>query len=187
MNPFPGALRIRAARPADAALIFAFVAELADYEHLSGELLATQEDIAAALFGAAPRAFCDIAENGREAVGFALWFYTFSSFRGRHGIWLEDLYVSPVFRGPGFGKALLARLARRCVDEKLGRFEWSVLDWNESSIRFYQGLGARLMDQWRICRIEDEALRTWLGETAPPFVHEGCLLVIVSAIGAKTA
>jgi GNAT superfamily N-acetyltransferase len=161
MNRFPSAPRIRAAEPADAALIFALVAELADYEHLSGELIAT------ALFCAAPRVFCDIAETGREAVGFALWFYTFSSFGGRHGIWLEDLYVRPAYRGHGFGKALLARLARRCLDEKLGRFEWSVLDWNEPSIQFYRGLGARLMDQWQICRIEDEALRT-LGKTAPP-------------------
>ena len=159
--------RIRAAKPADAALIFSFVAELAAYEHLSHELLATQEDIAAALFSAAPRAFCDIAENGREAVGFALWFYTFSSFRGRYGIWLEDLYVRPAFRGQGFGKALLKRVARRCVEEDLGRFEWSVLDWNEPSIRFYKGLGARLMDQWRICRVEDESLRR-LADTAPP-------------------
>ncbi len=159
--------RVRAAKPADATLILAFVAELADYEHLSHELRATQDDITAALFGAAPRAFCDIAEDGREAVGFALWFYTFSSFRGRCGIWLEDLYVRPAFRGQGFGKALLKRVAHRCVEENLGRFEWSVLDWNEPSIRFYKGLGARLMDQWRICRVEDDALRR-LAETAPP-------------------
>ena len=157
---------IRPARADDAALIFAFVSELADYEHLSHELLATQEDIAAALFGAAPRAFCDIAEEDGEAVGFALWFYTFSSFRGCCGIWLEDLYVRPAFRGQGFGKALLKRLARRCVEEKLGRFEWSVLDWNEPSIRFYKGLGARLMVQWRICRVDDVALLE-LAETAP--------------------
>jgi diamine N-acetyltransferase len=158
--------RLRAASPEDAGLIFAFVAELADYEHLSGELHATRDDIAAALFGAAPRAFCEIAETGGEPVGFALWFYTFSSFRGRHGIWLEDLYVRPAFRGQGFGKALLTRLARRCVEERIGRFEWSVLDWNEPSIRFYKSLGARMMEQWRICRVEDEALRK-LGEASP--------------------
>lgn len=151
--------RIRAAKPADAALIFALVAELAEYEHLSAELLATEQDIAGALFGPAPRAFCDIAEDGGEATGFALWFYTFSSFRGRHGVWLEDLYVRPAFRGRGFGKALLKHVARRCVEENLGRFEWSVLDWNEPSILFYQSMGARLMEQWRICRVEDEALR----------------------------
>jgi GNAT superfamily N-acetyltransferase len=167
MSPIVNPPRIRAAEPADAALIFAFVAELADYEHLSSELYATRDDIEAALFGPAPRAFCDIAERAGDPAGFAIWFYTFSSFRGRHGIWLEDLYVRPAFRGQGFGKALLARLARRCIEEKLGRFEWSVLDWNEPSIRFYQGLGARLMQQWRICRFEDEALRR-LGEKAPP-------------------
>lgn len=166
MDPSLDAPRIRAATPQDAALIFAFVAELAEYEHLTNELLATEESIAAALFSAAPRAFCEIAENGRQAVGFALWFYTFSSFRGTHGIWLEDLYVRPVFRRQGFGKALLGRLAQRCVDENLGRFEWSVLDWNEPSIRFYKGLGARVMDQWRICRVENEALRA-LAKAAP--------------------
>ncbi|VTZ23585.1 GCN5-related N-acetyltransferase [Methylocella tundrae] len=160
-------VRIRAAKPADAALIFKLVAELADYEHLSAELLATEQNIAAALFGPAPRAFCDIAEVSGEPSGFALWFYTFSSFRGRHGIWLEDLYVRPAFRGRGFGKVLLRHVARRCVDENLGRFEWSVLDWNEPSIRFYKGMGARLMEQWRICRVEDEALRK-LGGVEPP-------------------
>ena len=159
--------RIRAAGRGDAALIFSFVAELAEYEHLSHELLATQADIAAALFGPAPRAFCDLAEDADQPVGFALWFYTFSSFRGRCGVWLEDLYVRPAFRGRGFGKALLKRVARRCVEERLGRFEWSVLEWNEPSIRFYKGLGAQLMEQWRICRVEDDALRR-LAEPAPP-------------------
>ncbi|ACK49574.1 GCN5-related N-acetyltransferase [Methylocella silvestris BL2] len=158
--------RIRPARAEDCTLILSLVAELADYEHLSAEMHAGEQDIFAALFGDAPRVFAAVAEWDGEAAGFALWFYTFSSFRGRHGVWLEDLYVRPAFRGKGCGKALLAHVARLCVAENLGRFEWSVLDWNEPSIRFYKSMGATLMDQWRICRVEDEALLR-LGAGAP--------------------
>lgn len=149
---------VRPARVEDAPLIFALVRELADYEHLLPELRADEADLRAALFCDRPRVFGAVAEIGGQAAGFALWFYTFSSFRGRHGIWLEDLFVRPAFRGRGCGKALLAYVAALCVAEKLGRFEWSVLDWNEPSIRFYGAMGATLMDQWRICRIEDGAL-----------------------------
>src|SRR5690606_6048872 len=106
-----------------------------------------------ALFGPNPRIFGDIAEWNGEAVGFSLWFYNFSSFEGRHGIYLEDLYVRESLRGKGIGKALIARLAKRCVDENLARFEWSVLDWNTPSIEFYKSLGAELMKEWIICRV----------------------------------
>lgn len=151
-------LAIRAAVPADAKLIHAFVAELAEYEKLSHALAATPDDLAAALFAPAPRVFCDIAELDGQPVGFALWFYNFSTFLGRAGLYLEDIYIRPAARGQGAGKALLTRLAQRCVDENLGRMDWSVLDWNAPSIAFYQGLGARLTDDWTGCRLEGEAL-----------------------------
>lgn len=149
---------IRPAVPADADLIHSFVAELAEYEKLTHALVATPDDLAAALFAPAPRVFCDIAELDGEPVGFALWFYSFSTFLGRAGLYLEDVYVRPAARGQGAGKALLIRLARRCADEKLGRMDWAVLDWNAPSIAFYQGLGARLTDDWTGCRLEGEAL-----------------------------
>jgi GNAT superfamily N-acetyltransferase len=153
MNP-----HIRPARPDDAALVFTLVRELAEYERLTHEVDATQEMIAGALFGPSPRVFCDIAEWHGEPVGFALWFYNFSTFRGRHGIYLEDLYVRPSARGHGLGKALLGNLAKRCIAENLARLEWSVLDWNEPSIAFYKQQGAVLLDDWTICRVTDGAL-----------------------------
>jgi diamine N-acetyltransferase len=160
-------LRVRPARPADAALIFDLVRELAVYEQLSHAVDATQGMIEATLFGPAPRAFCDIGEWKGEPAGFALWFYNFSTFRGRHGIYLEDLYVRPAARGHGLGKALLAGLARRCVAENLARLEWSVLDWNEPSIAFYKLQGAELMDGWTTCRVTDQALWRLADQAAP--------------------
>ncbi|QFR33333.1 GNAT family N-acetyltransferase [Ancylobacter sp. TS-1] len=153
-------LALRPARPEDAALILAFVRELADYEKLLHEVEATEDDIARDLFGPNPRVFCDIAEWDGQAAGFALWFYNYSTFRGRHGIYLEDLYVSPAFRGRGIAKALMRNLARRCIAEGLGRFEWWVLDWNEPAIRFYRSIGARPMDAWTVQRVTGEALAT---------------------------
>ncbi|HZL63274.1 MAG TPA: GNAT family N-acetyltransferase [Pseudolabrys sp.] len=159
-------LAIRAAVPADAALIFALVRELADYEKLSGEMDATPEAIAAALFAREPRLFCDIAEWNGEPAGFSVWFLNFSTFRGRQGIYVEDLFVQPAFRKRGIGKALMARLARRCVDEGWARFEWAVLDWNVPSIEFYRSIGAQVMDEWRICRLSGEALQAFANEGA---------------------
>jgi len=149
---------IRPATPADSGLVFDLVHELAVYERLEADVDATPEMIAAALFGPAPRVFCDIAEWQGQPAGFALWFYNFSTFRGRHGIYLEDLFVRPAQRGHGLGKALLARLARRCVTENLARLEWSVLDWNTPSIDFYKAQGAVMLDGWTTCRVTGEAL-----------------------------
>jgi len=151
-------LAIRAARPADSALILSLVRELADYEKLSDEVDATEAMIAAALFCDSPRLYCDIAEWEGQPAGFAVWFLNFSTFRGRHGIYLEDVFVRPDFRGRGIGKALLTRLARRCVDEGWARFEWAVLDWNAPSIAFYKSIGAQMMDEWKICRLSGQAL-----------------------------
>lgn len=157
-------LRIRNAVPGDAALIVGFIAALAAYEKLAHEVRAGEADILRDLFCPQPKVFCEIAEWQGEPVGFTLWFYTYSTFQGRHGIWLEDLFVAPALRGKGIGKGLLVNLAQRCVREGLGRFEWWVLDWNEPSIDFYRSQGAVLMDEWTRCRVEGEALSA-LGRT----------------------
>ena len=146
-------LILRKADPKDAALVFALVRELAEYERLTHEVVATEADIAAELFGPRPRVFCDIAEWDGAPAGFALWFYNYSTFRGRCGIYLEDLYVRPALRGRGIGKALLSNLARRCAAEDLARLEWAVLNWNAPSIAFYESLGARPLDQWTVYRL----------------------------------
>jgi len=151
-------ITIRPAAPADAALVHSLIRELAEYEHLLHEAKASLADVEAILFSAQPRAFCDIAELDGAPVGFALWFYNVSTFAGRHGIYLEDLYVRPEARGRGAGKALLARLARRCLDEDLSRLEWTVLDWNAPSIAFYDSLGAGTNSEWVLRRLTGEAL-----------------------------
>lgn len=149
---------VRVATIADAPLILAFIRELADYERLLHEVEATEADVRRDLFGENPRAFCDIAEADGTPVGFALWFYNYSTFRGRAGIYLEDLFVRPEARGIGAGKALLARLAQRCVEADLGRLEWAVLNWNAPSIAFYDSLGAGAMTEWTVRRLDGEAL-----------------------------
>jgi len=154
------AFDIRPATPADQDTIFALVHELAVYEKLADTIDASSESLARALFCDHPRVFCDIVLNDGQPVGLAIWFYTFSTFRGRHGIWLEDLFVRPAFRGRGFGKALLSRLAARCIGENLARLEWSVLDWNTPSIDFYRAMGAKLMDEWTNCRCEGDTLKS---------------------------
>jgi GNAT superfamily N-acetyltransferase len=156
-------LEIREATVADAGLILRFIRELAEYERLLHEVEATEGDVVRDLFGHAPKVFCDIAEADGEPVGFALWFYNYSTFRGRHGIWLEDLFVEPRARGIGAGKALLQRLARRCVEQGLARLEWAVLDWNAPSIAFYDSLGASALDDWTTRRLTGEALITLAG------------------------
>jgi GNAT superfamily N-acetyltransferase len=149
---------IRTATPADAALVHGFIRDLAEYEKMLDEVEASEADIAGHLFCDQPRIFCDIAEVDGEPVGFALWFYNYSTFRGRHGIYLEDLFVRPQARGKGAGKALLAALARRCVDQGLGRLEWAVLDWNAPSIAFYDSLGATVQSDWLVRRLTGEPL-----------------------------
>ena len=149
---------IRPARPGEAGLVLGFVRRLAAYEHLEHEVRATEAMFDEVLFGSAPRAFCDFVEEDGVPVGLALWFYNFSTFEGRHGIYLEDLFVDPSKRGKGYGKALLVHLAKRCVAEGLARFDWSVLDWNAPSIAFYRGLGARPMDEWTGMRVDGAAL-----------------------------
>jgi len=149
---------IRPARPDDTSVVLAFIRELADYEKVLHLVKTSEDDVRTLLFAPNPRAFCDIAEIGGEAVGFAFWFYNVSTFEGRCGLYLEDLYVRPAARGMGAGKALLAQLARRCVSEGLRRLEWSVLDWNAPSIAFYDSLGATAKTEWITRQLAGEAL-----------------------------
>ena len=149
---------VRDARPEDCALIVGFIRGLAEYEELLHEVQIDAAAVSSALFGASPRAFCDIAEADGVPVGFALWFYTFSTFEGTHGIYLEDIFVVPEARGTGAGVALMRRLARRCRDEGLKRLEWQVLDWNAPAIAFYDRLGAGAKDEWLNRRLSGEAL-----------------------------
>ncbi|HEY4032154.1 MAG TPA: GNAT family N-acetyltransferase [Caulobacteraceae bacterium] len=149
---------VRPARPEDAAVVFDFVLRLAEYEKLSHAVTASEADLSALLFGPQPRAFCDLVEVDGRAVGFCLWFYTVSTFTGRAGIWIEDLFVLPQARGRGAGLALLKALARRCRTEGLGRLDWAVLDWNAPAIGFYERIGSVSLDDWRLRRLSGDAL-----------------------------
>ncbi|WP_367322257.1 N-acetyltransferase family protein [Streptomyces sp. HUAS ZL42] len=151
---------IRTATPDDIPVIHTLIRELAEYEKAPQEAKATEEQLHAALFGEHPAAHAHIAADDTtgEPVGFALWFLNFSTWRGVHGIYLEDLYVRPEARGGGHGKALLTTLARICVERGYERLEWSVLNWNRPAIDFYESLGARPQDEWTVYRLTDEAL-----------------------------
>ncbi|MFI7011534.1 GNAT family N-acetyltransferase [Streptomyces sp. NPDC050145] len=151
---------IRVADAADVPAIHAMVRELAEYEKALEEVRASEGQLREALFGVRPAAFAHVAEDDEtgEVVGFALWFLNFSTWRGVHGIYLEDLYVRPGARGGGYGKALLTELARICVERGYERLEWSVLDWNTPAVDFYRALGARPQDEWSVFRLTDEAL-----------------------------
>jgi len=156
--------RIEPAREADAPLILRLIKGLADYEKLSHEVRATEEGLRASLFGPQPDAEVVIAYADAEPVGFALFFHNYSTFLGRRGLYLEDLFVLPEWRGRGAGRALLTYLARLAVERGCGRFEWTVLDWNEPAIRFYESLGARPMEGWTIYRLTGDPLRGLTGQ-----------------------
>jgi GNAT superfamily N-acetyltransferase len=151
-------LRIQSAERKDVRLILSFIRELADYEHLAHEVVATEEILNETLFGARPSAEVVFALYEGQPVGYALFFNSFSTFLGRPGIYLEDLYVRPAMRGRGIGKALLVHLAQLAVERKCGRLEWAVLNWNEPSIGFYKNLGARPMNEWTVYRLAGDAL-----------------------------
>lgn len=150
---FPDDLTIRFAGPADCAVILGFIRELAAYERLSHEVVADEARLRATLFGDRPAAEVLLAELGGRAVGFALFFPSYSTFLARPGLYLEDLFVQPPARGRGLGLALMSALARIAVARGYGRFEWPVLDWNEPALQFYGRLGARPMDEWTVQRI----------------------------------
>ncbi|MEJ7932659.1 GNAT family N-acetyltransferase [Sphingobium sp. AN558] len=151
-------LTIREAAPADIETIHDFILALADYEKLRHEVRADRETLAKYLFGARPMAEVLIAETTAGPIGFALFFHNFSTFEGRAGLYLEDLFVLPQARGSGAGKALLARLAQLAITRDCARLEWSVLDWNAPAIAFYRSLGARPMDEWTVQRVDGAAL-----------------------------
>ena len=146
-------LRIRKAEAGDVSQILALVRELAEYEKVSHEVKATEADLLRDGFSGTPRFFVDLAEWDGAPAGFALWFYNYSTWEGRPGLYLEDLYVRPALRGRGIGKALLVHLARRAEAERCGRFQWQVLDWNTPSIDFYEALGAKALREWITMRV----------------------------------
>lgn len=156
---------IRVASESDVPLIHRFIRELAEYERLLHEVVATEESVRETLFGVRRFAEVLIAEDGGEPVGFALFFHNYSTFLARPGIYLEDLYVRPEYRGRGYGRQLLAHLARLAVERECGRFEWAVLNWNEPAIGFYRAMGAVPQDTWTVYRLTGEALRELAGES----------------------
>jgi len=149
---------IRRVEERDVDAVVGLVHELASYERAAEHCLLTVDQLRAALFAPAPALFGHVAEVAGQVVGCALWFLNFSTWRGVHGLYLEDLYVQPAHRGAGIGRALLARLAGVCAERGLARLEWAVLDWNEPSIGFYRSLGAVTMDEWTVFRLDGAAL-----------------------------
>lgn len=151
-------IRIEVVREQDVPLLLRLIKALAEYERLSGEVVTTEELLRDALFGPAPSAEAALAYAGSDAVGFAVWFYNFSTFVGRPGLYLEDIFVMPEWRGHGIGRALIGHLARLAVTRGCGRMEWAVLNWNEPALRFYRRIGAQAMDGWTVYRLTGDAL-----------------------------
>lgn len=149
---------IRAARESDVAILHALIRGLAEYEKLAAQVVGTAQDLQRELFSERPVIEAVIAWDNEAALGFALYFHNYSTFLARRGLYLEDLFVVPEARGRGIGKALIRHCARVAVERGCGRFEWAVLDWNQPAIEFYQAIGAKLLPDWRICRISGEAL-----------------------------
>jgi GNAT superfamily N-acetyltransferase len=152
-------IRIVPAQASDVPVILEMIKALAEYEQLSHEVVATDDDLRQSLFGPRPAAEVVLAYAGDAPIGFALFFHNFSTFLGRHGLYLEDLFVVPEWRGKGVGKQLLAHIASIAESRKCGRMEWAVLDWNESAIAFYRRMGAHVLDEWRLCRLTGHELR----------------------------
>ncbi|MEP7306739.1 MAG: GNAT family N-acetyltransferase [Acidobacteriota bacterium] len=165
-------VRIEPATPDDIPTILRMIKGLAEYEKMAADVVATEEGLREALFGAKVSAEVVVAYVETEPVGFALFFHNFSTFRGAPGLYLEDLFVDSQWRGRGVGRRLMAHLAAIAVARRCHRMEWSVLDWNESAITFYRGAGARVLDDWRICRITGDALHV-LAESSPDSTTPG--------------
>jgi GNAT superfamily N-acetyltransferase len=158
MTETRSAFRIERATERDVPLILRLIKDLAEYERMSSDVTATEQGLRDTLFGAHPAAEVIIGYAGEKPAGFALFFHNYSTFLGKPGLYLEDLFVVPEFRGHGYGRELLQELAAIAVERGCGRFEWTVLDWNEPAIGFYKKLGARLMDAWKIFRVTGDAL-----------------------------
>ncbi len=152
-------IRIVPAQASDVPVILEMIKALAEYEQLTHEVVATEDDLRQSLFGPRPAGEVVLAYAGDTPIGFALFFHNFSTFLGRHGLYLEDLFIVPEWRGKGVGKQLLAHIASIAESRKCGRMEWAVLDWNESAIAFYRRMGAHVLDEWRLCRLTGHELR----------------------------
>ena len=152
-------MNIRPAKQEDAGAILQLIKDLALYENAPDEVKATEKEILETIFAPNPSVFADLIEVEGQVVAMAIWFLNYSTWQGKHGIYLEDLYVKPEFRGRGYGKALLQHLAKVCIERGYGRFQWWVLDWNSPAIEFYKGLGAEAMDEWTVYRVSGEKLK----------------------------
>ena len=152
-------MKIRSARPEEAPIILNLIKELAEFERAPHEVVAKESDLVATLFSSEPKVFCEVVEVDGDIAGMAIWFLNYSTWQGKHGIYLEDLYIRPEYRGRGFGKALLKHLASICNERGYGRFQWWVLDWNSPAIEFYRGLGAEAMDEWTVYRVTGQRLK----------------------------
>ena len=156
-------MKIRSARKEEVSIILQLIKDLAEYERAPDDVKASQKEIIETIFSENPKVFCDLVEVDGDIAGMAIWFLNYSTWQGKHGIYLEDLYVRPEYRGLGYGKALLQHLARICVERGYGRFQWWVLDWNSPAIEFYLSIGAEAMSEWTVYRVSEESLRR-LGE-----------------------
>lgn len=152
-------MNIRPARREEVGIVLQLIHDLAHYEKAPDEVEATEKELLATIFAEEPRVFCDLVEVDGDIAGMAIWFLNYSTWQGKHGIYLEDLFIKPEFRGRGFGKALLQHLARVCEEKGYGRFQWWVLDWNSPAIEFYRNLGAVAMDEWTVYRVSGPALK----------------------------
>ena len=152
-------MKIVRALPQDCEVILELIKDLAEYEKAPHEVKATVKDLEATLFSSQPSAFCDLVKVDGETVGFDIWFLNYSTWQGKYGIYLEDLFIKPEFRGAGYGKALLKHLAKLCIENGYGRLQWWVLDWNKPAIDFYLSLGAKAMDEWTVFRVSGDALK----------------------------
>ncbi len=152
-------MKIRSAREDDAPAILQLIKDLAEYEKAPNEVEASEVNIVESFFCDDPKVFCEVVESDGEIAGMAIWFLNYSTWQGKHGIYLEDLFIKPEFRGRGYGKALLVHLAKLCDENGYGRFQWWVLDWNSPAIEFYRSLGAQAMDEWTVYRVSGKALK----------------------------
>ena len=151
-------MQIRPARRDEVGIVLQLIHDLAVYEKAPNEVEATEKELLETIFSNDPKVFCDLVEVDGEIAGMAIWFLNYSTWQGKHGIYLEDLFIKPEYRGRGYGKALLRHLAKICDDKGYGRFQWWVLDWNSPAIEFYRSLGAVAMDEWTVYRVSGQAL-----------------------------
>ena len=152
-------MKIRPAVREEVGVVLQLIHDLAHYEKAPNEVEATEKELLSTIFSADPKVFCEVVEVDGDIAGMAIWFLNYSTWQGKHGIYLEDLFIKPEYRGRGYGKALLQHLARICDEQGYGRFQWWVLDWNSPAIEFYKSLGAVAMDEWTVYRVSGQALK----------------------------